>query len=158
MASLVSNLKKAAMAALAASVVASGITIMTPTAAEAQWRPRGGYGYGGGYRVQRGNRGPAIVAGIIGGLAAGALIAGAARPAYAAPVYGEPVYGGPVYGGHVYDQPAPVYRSRRYDQVPSSYAPAYDQGYGYQPTCYVRKVRQVVDEDTVVIRRVRVCN
>jgi hypothetical protein len=150
MARLVSNLKKTAMAALAASVVASGITTFSATSAEAQWRPRPGYGYGYGPRPYRANRGPAVAAGIIGGLAVGALIAGAARPAYAAPAYGQPVYG----GGYGYA--APVYHGNGYG-VPSSYVPAYDQGYGYQPTCYTRKVRQVVDYDTVVIRRVRVC-
>jgi hypothetical protein len=133
MSNLVSRVKKGAIGALALAVVATGFTAVSATSAEAQFRPRYGYGYGGGYRP---NRGAAVAAGIIGGLAAGALIAGASRPAYAAPSYG---YAQPSYG----------------------YAPVYSQGYGYQPeyqpTCYIRKVRQVVDYDTVVIRRVRVC-
>ncbi len=135
----VAKLKKTAVAALAASVVAAGLTTITPTSAEAQWRP-----YGHGFK-HRPARGAAIAAGIIGGIAAGALIAGASRPAYAAP----PAY----YGAPSYYQPA-------YNYQPA-YQPAYNYqphyGYEYQPTCYFRKVRQVVDYDTVVIRRVRVC-
>jgi hypothetical protein len=138
----VSRTKKAAIGVLALATVTSGITVVSATSAEAQWRQRPAYGHG--YRESRGgNRGPAVIAGIIGGIAAGALIAGATRPAYAAPAYGytqQPVYG---HGG--YYQPA-------YSEPAYGYQPA------YQPTCYFRKVRQVVDYDTVVIRRVRVCN
>ncbi len=45
--------------------------------------------------------GPAIAAGVLGGLAIGAIAAGAAHPGYyPAPVYDpEPVYPAPVYGG-----------------------------------------------------------
>jgi hypothetical protein len=145
----VSKLKSTALAALAMTVIAGGATTASVTEAEAQWRPgfRGAgpgwagprqgwggprYGYNRGWRP---NRGAGIAAGVIGGLAVGALIAGASQPAYAAPTYG------------------PGY-------VPPSYAPSYYQptyGYEAQPTCYTRKVRQVVDYDTVVIRRVRVC-
>jgi hypothetical protein len=147
----VSKLKSAALAALAVTVIAGGATTMSVTEAEAQWRPgvrvgggwagpRAGwagprYGYNRGWRP---GRGAAVAAGIVGGLAAGALIAGATQPAYAAPVYGP---------GYVPPSYAPAYGS--------GYAPAY--GYEYQPTCYTRRVRQVVDYDTVVIRRVRVC-
>ncbi len=137
MSNLVNRVKKSVIGALALAVVSTGFTAVSATSADAQWRPRAAYGYGGGYRGHRGNRGAAVAAGIIGGLAVGALIAGASRPAYAQPSYG---YAQPSYG---YAQP--VYnRSYGYQQE-------------YQPTCYIRKVRQVVDYDTVVIRRVRVC-
>lgn len=153
MSAFVSRIKKSAAAALAVAVVSTGFTAVSATSAEAQWRPRQGYGYG--YRPHRGNRGAAVAAGIIGGIAAGALIAGASRPAYAysAPSY-DYGYAQPSYG---YAQPAYNYG---YAQPAYSYAqPAYSN-YGeqhYQPTCYFKKVRQVVDYDTVVIRRVRVC-
>jgi hypothetical protein len=135
-----SKLKSAALAALAVTVIAGGTTVASVSEAEAQWRPRAHFGGGWAgpryaHRGWRPGRGAAVAAGIVGGLAAGALIAGATAPAYAAPVYG------------------PGY-------VPNSYAPAYGApayGYEYQPTCYTRRVRQVVDYDTVVIRRVRVC-
>jgi hypothetical protein len=146
MSNLVSRATKAAFGAVALLVVSSGATVMSTTSAEAQWGPRPGWGgpgfrparhaYGHGYR-HRPARGGAVAAGIIGGIAAGALIAGATRPAYAAPAYN--------YGY------APAY------QQPTYYQPAYEPAYSYQPTCHFRKVRQVVDEDTVVIRRVRVC-
>jgi hypothetical protein len=144
MSNLVNRVKRGAIGALALAVVSTGFTAVSATNAEAQFRPRYGYGYGGGYRPNRGNRGAAVAAGIIGGLAAGALIAGASRPAYAAPSYGyaQPSYG---YAAPSYGYAAPVY-SQGYDYQPA-----------YQPTCYTRKVRQVVDYDTVVIRRVRVC-
>jgi hypothetical protein len=87
----------------------------------------------------RPRRGAAIAAGIIGGIAAGALIAGAARGAYAAPGYGY------------------------YDR---GYAPAYGGGYRYvndgyyaaPRRCYTTKQRYWIDEDTIAIRRVRVCD
>jgi hypothetical protein len=139
----VSRVKKALVGALALTTISTGVTVMSAGSAEAQWRPRPGYGQGYGYRGYRGPRGgAAVAAGIIGGIAAGALIAGATRPAYAAPSYG--------YGY------APAY-SQGYSQ-PSYYQPAYETYQpAYQPTCYYRKVREVVDYDTVVIRRVRVC-
>ena len=138
----VSRVKKALVGALAIATVFAGVSVMSASSAEAQWRPRHGYGYGGGYRP---NRGAAVAAGIIGGIAAGALIAGATRPAYAAPSYG---YGyAPAYN-HGYSQPS------YYQPAYENYQPAYES---YQPTCYFKKVRQVVDYDTVVIRRVRVC-
>jgi hypothetical protein len=159
MTKLAISLKKSAMAALAASVVAAGATALTTTSAEAQFLPGRGFGagvgprFGGGPRFapavgprygygarpfRRGPNGAAVAAGIVGGLAAGAIIAGAVNPGYAAPAYDHPGY-----------VPAPAY----------GYAqPTYVQpGYGYEPTCYTRRVRQVVDYDTVVIRRVRVC-
>jgi hypothetical protein len=139
---LSSSMKKTAMAALAASVIAGGVTTFSATSAEAQWVPRYGGGYG--YRPYRPNRGLGVAAGVIGGLAAGALIAGAVNPGYAAPAYGHPGYAGPSYG---YAAPQPVYGGGG-----GYYEPAYQQ------TCYFRKVRQVVDYDTVVIRRVRVCD
>jgi hypothetical protein len=147
MTNYVSKLKSAALAALAVTVLSAGATTVTVNTAEAQWRP--GYAYGGGFgprpgRAFRANRGAAVAAGIIGGIAAGALIAGASRPAYAAPVYAQPSYS----PGHVPHSYAPTYAEPAYG---SSY------GYAYQPTCYTRRVRQVVDYDTVVIRRVRVC-
>jgi hypothetical protein len=144
---LISRVKKAAIGAAAVLAISSGATVVSATSAEAQWRPRPGwggpgfrprpafgpgYGYRGGYRPARG---AAVAAGIIGGIAAGALLAG---PAYAVPA---PSYGyAPAYG---------------YAPEPTYYQPAYET---YQPSCYFKKVRQVVDYDTVVIRRVRVCN
>jgi hypothetical protein len=153
MTTLALKLKSTAFAALAATVIAGGVTTFSATEAEAQWRPGVRFGGGGwaprhvgggwGYRPVRAfrpGRGAAVAAGIIGGIAAGALIAGASQPAYAAPVYGPP---GNYYG-------APVYHE------PSYHAPSYSYDH-HQPTCYTRRVRQVIDYDTVVIRRVRVC-
>ncbi len=138
----VSRVKKALLGGLALATISTGATFVSVGSAEAQWRPRAAHGYG--YRPHRGFRGGAVAAGIIGGIAAGALIAGATQPAYAAPSYG---YGyAPAYG-HGY---APAYS---YSQ-PTYYQPAYES---YQPSCYFKKVRQVVDYDTIVIRRVRVC-
>jgi hypothetical protein len=140
----VSRVKKALLGALAIATISTGATAVSVNTAEAQWAPR--YrGYGGGYRP---NRGAAVAAGIIGGIAAGALIAGATRPAYAAPSYG---YGyAPAYAAPSYSYSQPSYYQPAYE----TYQPAYET---YQPTCYFKKVRQVVDYDTVVIRRVRVC-
>jgi hypothetical protein len=138
----VSRVKKALLGALAIATISTGATAVSVNTAEAQWAPRYRGGYGGGYRP---NRGAGIAAGIIGGIAAGALIAGATRPAYAAPSYG---YGyAPAYSNG-YSQPS------YYQPAYENYQPAYES---YQPTCYFKKVRQVVDYDTVVIRRVRVC-
>ncbi len=128
-----SKLKSAALGALAVTALTGVTTVASVTEAEAQWRR---------------HRGAAVAAGIIGGIAAGAIIASAARPAYAAPVYGYGHGFVPTSYGATY---APAY----------SYAPTYSyapfHGYGYHPVCYTRKVRQVIDYDTVVIRRVRVC-
>jgi hypothetical protein len=91
MTSWTSTLRKTAVAGLVASVVAAGITTLASTEAEAQWRVRQ-------------NRGAAIAAGVIGGIAAAAIIAGAAN---AGPRHNGPVYShGPGY-------------------VPQSYGPAY---------------------------------
>ena len=89
-----SKMKKILVAGLCAATLGGGVVSVTPTPAEAQYRPyRGHPGYA--YRHhRRGNRGAAVAAGVVGGLALGALAAGAARPAYAAPVYG---YGGDCY-------------------------------------------------------------
>lgn len=142
MSHLVSRLKKAAVGALALATISTGVTVVSATSAEAQFRPRYGYNSGYGYRNRGGNRGAAVAAGIIGGLAVGALIAGANRPAYAAPAYNNYGYAQPAYG---------------YSQSTYGHGYANDYQPAYQPTCYFRKVRQVVDYDTVVIRRVRVC-
>jgi hypothetical protein len=156
MSTFVARVKKGASAALAVAVVSTGFTVVSATSADAQWRPRGGYGHA--YRPNRGNRGVGVAAGIIGGLAAGALIAGASRPAYAAPSYGYG-YAQPEYG---YSQPSYGYAQPSYGYSQPSYAyaqPVYNN-YGeqhYRRACYFKKVRQVVDEDTIVIRRVRVC-
>ena len=140
MSNLIQNSKKAVMAAAAVATLATGVTFAAASPAEAQWRGRHVAGPGFhrgrayGYRGFRGARGGAgVAAGIIGGLAAGALIAGATN-AYGAPAYSH---------GYV-----PAY------QPNYGYAPAYS----YQPTCYTRRVRERVDYDTVVIRRVRVCD
>jgi hypothetical protein len=146
MSNLISRVKTVGVGALAAATIVTGVSIASSSDAEAQWRAR--------------NRGPAIAAGIIGGIAAGALIAGATRPAYgyAQPGYGyaQPSYG---YAQPSYGYAAPVYAQPQY--APHSYyAPtSYDQGYGYAhaPRCFTRRVREQVDYDTVVIRRVRVC-
>lgn len=74
-----SKMKKTLAAGLAAATLA-GTAIASATPASAQWGWRGGYGWGG----------PAVAAGVVGGLALGAL---AARPYY----YGAP-YG--YYGGY----------------------------------------------------------
>jgi hypothetical protein len=152
MTSFATTLAKSLRVGLGAAALGLGFSAMVPTAAEAQnwvspknrgWGGSGGYaapgfaprayghrGYGhrGYVRNNRRGNGAAVAAGIIGGIAAGALIAGATRPAYAAPSYS-------------YGQGGPVYVE--------------DQGYGQH--CYWRRVRQQVDYDTVVIRRVRVC-
>jgi hypothetical protein len=148
---LVSRLTKAAIGTAAVLMLSTGATVVSTETAQAQWGARPGWGgpgfrggyrggyrpaYRYGYRGYRPNRGAAVAAGIIGGLAAGALIAGAARPAFAAPAYGYvPSYHQPTYYRPAYEP----------------YAPA------YQPACYYKKVRQVVDYDTVIIRRVRIC-
>lgn len=89
--------------------------------------------------------GGVVVAGIIGGLAAGALLGAAVTEARAAPAYGYG-YDGPVYED---DVPPPV-RSRPvrtyeygYEDVPVYRAPrvvrTYDggpEGYGYRPARY----------------------
>src|SRR5918994_1041290 len=90
-----SKVKKVLVAGLCAATLGGGFVSMT-TPAEAQYRgySRGSHP-GSAYRHRRrGNRGAAVAAGVVGGLALGALAAGAARPAYAAPVYG---YGGDCY-------------------------------------------------------------
>jgi hypothetical protein len=89
-----SKMKKILVAGLCAATLGGGVVSVTPTPAEAQYRAyRGHPGYA--YRHhRRGNRGAAVAAGVVGGLALGALAAGAARPAYAAPAYG---YGGDCY-------------------------------------------------------------
>ena len=88
-----SKVKKVLVAGLCAATLGGGFVSMT-TPAEAQYR---GYsrGYHPGYAYRhhrRSNRGAAVAAGVVGGLALGALAAGAARPAYAAPVYGSDCY------------------------------------------------------------------
>jgi hypothetical protein len=142
MSNFVIRSKKAAIGALALAVISTGFTAVSSTSADAQWRPRTAPGYA--YRGKRGNgnRGAAVAAGVIG--AVGALVAGASRPAYAQPSYG---YAQPGYG---YAQPSYGYAQPVYTQ-------GYDYQPAYQPTCYKRKVRQIVDEDTVVIRTIREC-
>jgi hypothetical protein len=88
-----SKAKKVLAAGLCAATLGGGFVSMT-TPAEAQYR---GYsrGHHPGYAYRhhrRSNRGAAVAAGVVGGLALGALAAGAARPAYAAPVYGGDCY------------------------------------------------------------------
>ncbi len=151
MSNLFNHTKKAMMAAAAVATLATGVTVTSTSSAEAQWRGKryAGAGWHGprgyAYRPYRGGRGVGVAAGIIGGLAAGALIAGASN-AYAAPSYG--------YGY------APVYQpSYSYGYAPAYYGGStYYSAPAYAPTCYTRRVRERVDYDTVVIRRVRVCN
>jgi len=115
------------------------------------------------------NRGAAIAAGVIGGLALGAIAASAARPAYAAPAYGYGGYGygggyAPAYSGYGYGGYAPAYGG--YYPASSYYAPAYqayprvDSYYGAYdpgPVCYWQRRRVAIDPYTVVVRRVQVC-
>ncbi len=153
MSNLFKTTTKAMMAAAAVATLATGATVASTSSAEAQWRGKRhvGAGWHGprgyAYRPYRGGRGVGVAAGIIGGLAAGALIAGASN-AYAAPAYGYSYGYAPVY------QPSYGYAPAYYGGSTYYNAPAY----AYQPTCYTRRVRERVDYDTVVIRRVRVCN
>lgn len=112
-------MNKKTLTAVAAAAIVAAATIAAPTSADAR----------------RGHRGGAIVAGVIGGLAAGAIIAGAGG-----------YYGGygPYYGGYGY---GPGYGYGGY------YAPAY---YDYGPGCVIRRQR-VWDGYGWRIRRVRVC-
>ena len=83
-----SKAKKALVAVLSAATI-SGTVALTSTPAEA-WHRGYSHGYHPGYAYRhhrRSNRGAAIAAGVVGGLALGAIAAGAARPAYAAPAY-----------------------------------------------------------------------
>jgi len=87
-----SKAKKLLVAGLCAATLGGGMVSMS-TPAEAQYRGYGrGYHHHPGYAYRyhrRSNRGAAVAAGVVGGLALGALAASAARPAYAAPVYGD---------------------------------------------------------------------
>ena len=78
-----------------------------------------GAGAIGSTGVQAGDRGAALAAGLIGGVAAGAILGAAASNAYAAPAYGYnyPAYG-PEYGYHA---PVATYRTTRVVR----YAPTY---------------------------------
>ncbi len=158
MSNLFSHTKKAVMAAAAVATLATGATVASTGSAEAQWRGKhyAGQGWrahrGYAYRPHyRGNRGFGVAAGIIGGLAAGALIAGASN-AYAAPSYSygyAPAYQ-PTYS---YGYAPAYYGGNTYYSAPTYYAQPV-----YQPSCYTRRIRERIDYDTVVIRRVRVCN
>jgi hypothetical protein len=83
-----SKMKKTLAAGLAA-VTLAGTAIVSATPASAQWGWRGGYGWGG----------PAVAAGVIGGLAVGSALA--ARPYYGGPYgyYGAYAPAGYPYGG-----------------------------------------------------------
>lgn len=106
-----------------ALALGTGLAAVIPAEAEAQWRRR--------------HRGPAVVAGIIGGLAVGSIIAGARR-SYAYPYYGH---------GYGYDY-GYGYPAASYVPGPSYYAPA----------CYWANQRVQIDPWTYQVRRVRVCN
>ncbi|HEY8382663.1 MAG TPA: hypothetical protein VIL09_11000 [Microvirga sp.] len=138
--------QKVLAGALAAAVFTAGLGLSN----EAEARPR--------------NRGAAIAAGVIGGLALGALAASAARPAYAYPSYGyghggygyAPAYGGYSYGGYQGGyHPASSYYAPAYQAYPrvDAYYGAYDPG----PVCYWQRRRVAIDPYTVVVRRVQVC-
>jgi hypothetical protein len=103
-----SKAKKVLVAGLCAATLGGGFVSMT-TPAAAQYGYNRGYHPGYAYR-HRSNRGGAIAAGVVGGLALGALAAGAARPAYGAPV--APVYG---YGPAGYGEDCYVVRRRFVD-------------------------------------------
>lgn len=104
---MTSNIKKSAIAALAA--LSLGFAVTTTTPAEAFWRGGGWHGggwgwHGGGWGWRRGwggggGWGAPVAAGVLGGLALGA-VAASAYP------YGYGPYGG--YGG-CYVQSQPVY-------------------------------------------------
>jgi hypothetical protein len=98
--------------------------------------------------ARSGRRGAAIAAGIIGGIAAGALIAGAAQ---AQPRYYEPEYA-PAY--------EPAYEPRYYQAPRHRYVPETTSAAGFYangPRCYTQRQRYWIDEDTVAVRRVKVC-
>ncbi len=100
------TIRKTFAGGFAAFALAAGIAATT-TPAEAQWRGHRGYHHHGG-----GWRGPALAAGVIGGLAVGALAAQAGPRYHAYPAYG--------YGyGHGY---APVYPAC-YNQRRAAYDP-----------------------------------
>jgi hypothetical protein len=82
-----SNMKKTIAAGLTA-VTLGAAAIASATPASAQWGWRGGYGWGG----------PAVAAGVLGGLAVGGALA--ARPYYYGAPYGYyGAYGPAGYGG-----------------------------------------------------------
>jgi hypothetical protein len=83
--------KKIAVVAIAALSLSASFS--TPASAWCN-----GWGCGGGY-----NAGPAVAAGVLGGLALGAVAASAAQPRYYAPA--------PVYGGDCWFERRPVYDS-----------------------------------------------
>ncbi len=101
------NLKKTAVAAVAALALGAGVAVSTTAPAEAFCGTHGCYGggqwhrgyYGGGY-WHNGGWGPAIGLGILGGVIAGSAIANSG------PYYGP----GPYYGyGNGCWQPRPMY-------------------------------------------------
>lgn len=121
--------RKLMIGALALGVT-GGTLVSSINQAEAGWR----HGYGG-------NRGGALAAGIIGGVAVGALLGAASRPAYAAPAYG---YGSPVYSAPSYYAPASGY----YEEEPVY----------YRPTCHWQRQKIWQDPYTYTVRRVKICN
>ena len=128
MTGIATGLRAPAIAALALTIIGSA-TFAGTQDAEAQYR--------------RGNRGAAVAAGVIGGLAAGALIAGATRPAYGySNGYSRPAYG---------------YRDDGYRDY--GYAPAYGARRVYvEQECHWQRQRVWLDRHTYTTRRVRVCN
>lgn len=117
------------------------------------------------YRYWRGgNRGGAVAAAAIGGLAVGALIAGASRPAYgygygyAAPAYDNYGYAAPAYyaPAATYYQPAyatPVYRPYR-----PRHRPVYRRYVSSEPICTIQRKRVWLNRNTYTFRRVTTCH
>ena len=84
------NLKRTALAAVAALALGAGVAVSTSAPADAQqiWRPHNGGGWhGGGGHWHGGGWGPAVGLGILGGAIAGAAIADSG------PYYGPGPYG-----------------------------------------------------------------
>jgi hypothetical protein len=78
-----SNFSRALRSGVILGALAVGALALGANEASAQWRHRGGGGWGG----------PGIAAGVLGGVAAGAIIAGAGNPYYGYGPAPVPVYG-----------------------------------------------------------------
>lgn len=127
--SITSSSRPVLVAAVAAAVALPLFTAsVTPVEAQTRYwrggqpaygrmtnvRPYYGNRYYGGYYRHHNNAGPALAAGLIGGLALGALATAPYGYGYG---YGYPSYGYPAYRGPVYYEPSCyVTRARVYDR------------------------------------------